>query len=1821
MKSIYLKTAFFFAFLITLNNAKSQVIFSENFEGTFPPAGWSFTNTGGNPWTSFPFFNASNNTTNNLIACTTSGSSNSNTWAITPQLNMTTNSFYRISYFYRNRNNAINENLRITIGNANNVLSQTQTIHNYSGFTSGTSLIEGIDTITVAANGNYYIGFNCYSFGLSSGIYVDSIVVKKIIPTTCSGVAISGTASALNIVGINSPFTLSLSGNYGTYSGLQFQWQSSLLGANSFQNIIGGATQNFITSQNLARDYRCIVSCSNGGSAYTSNIISVSIPSSGGLFRQKYAGSTDVNKHIRGMSFLTPAKGIVAFNNSIGYTLDSGQTYITRPVTNSNVNFNGYAVNLTFGFNANGVHAFSQDSILLYGDYGAEPSILFSANQGVSWKLVYHEAFNQDINNTMFDMKFPSTTLGTAISQKYLVQTTDRGQTWVVKITIPSTAISLFAKLSAPTATTLYAIAGNLLYYASGASWQLMNLPPNTGLNFNTVSFLPSGIGYLVKDDTHGIYKITGANSGGVIWTLMNDANVIGIDPSDMHFINDSTGFAATKFTYNVVKTTNSGETWEVCKKNTNYQIAAYGMDRLFFLNKDIAWAGGRGEYLMMTTTGGNPTIPKAYFKIDTTNLTPTGTVYLINKSQPYYQYKWYKNNVLISTAFNASYTHDLFTLRDTIKLIVNNGVDLDSLELYQDFPPYSQVPIINSFIPNTGTFNTTVNISGLGFTGASSVTFGGIQASSFVVNSNTSITAIVGGGSSGNVAITTTPGTGSASGFIFTMPVAPIISSFSPANGPIGTTVTITGNNFNTTAANNIVYFGKMKAVINSSNATQIICTVPPGTSFNPIVVLNLSNRLSASSTKPFTVTFAGDGIVHPYSFLETLLIPLSTLVTNNTSLNVNTFDIDNDGKNDIISNSINNTISYFRNNSTLNQISFENRIQIGNGSYETLSIGDLDNDGKNDIIGRGNNTIEIFKNNSAVGNIFFSPPFYVPSGAYAKDVAVRDVDGDGRSDLIYVTGVTGDEKMSVARNVSTSLAFQFAPKIDFAASTNTINRLIDVGDLNGDGKVDVVVAAGNQISIFPNTSTIENISFGNRLDFTTNSNIVKIKIADVDNDNKLDIIITYYYNSNAILVLRNTTQNNGPLSFSPIINTAGNTGSYDAPLTSTVDNLTGDLLPDFITGNDNPFTTFNFVYKNNSANNLIRFDTTATLQNTRVWTNAASDLDGDGKPEIILAGGNSNSENFKIFKNRVGEIFPVPTITSFTPTTGHLGTPIIITGTNFVNVTFVTIGGITATNFTVNSPTQITVNSGYVYASGSISVSNYGGTATLAGFTFIPYPTITSFTPDSARIGNTVTITGTNFIGVLRVFFGGTLATSFNTISPTTITATVANGTSGDLRVEASNGPAQVSGFTYIPNQTTITAFSPSTGTTGTVVTINGFNFNGASSVKFGGVEANSFTILSPTRISAVVGLAGSSDIISVTTPSGTGVSFPFTFINPIPTPTITSFTPATGINGTLVTITGTNFTNTTSVKFGGIAATSFTLVSATSITAIVANGATGSVTVTTAGGTATALGFTFISAPSIVSFTPTSAASGIIITITGTNFTNTSAVSIGGVAATSFIVTTPTTISAVVAGGASGNVVVTTPGGSATLGGFNYISAIAGLVSFSGSIQNNIPNLKWQTLNEQNIANFVLERSLDSLVFTAINTTIASGTPNILKDYSFNDIAATAPKNYYRLKMISLNGIFIYSQIIALGSDAGILAIYPNPAHEFVLINHPKNIDGNAQLILIDGRGVAVKTIAINKNSLQTRISVKNFAKGVYTVTWKNLNEKNTSSLIIE
>jgi hypothetical protein len=234
----------------------------------------------------------------------------------------------------------------------------------------------------------------------------------------------------------------------------------------------------------------------------------------------------------------------------------------------------------------------------------------------------------------------------------------------------------------------------------------------------------------------------------------------------------------------------------------------------------------------------------------------------------------------------------------------------------------------------------------------------------------------------------------------------------------------------------------------------------------------------------------------------------------------------------------------------------------------------------------------------------------------------------------------------------------------------------------------------------------------------------------------------------------------------------------------------------------------------------------------------------------------------------------------------------------------------------------------------------------------------TITSFTPTCGVSPAVVTINGSGFTGMTDVLFNGTSSTGEVFVSDAQVTATVpAGATAGPITVET---PAVDTASTanFIPAAAgvpTITSFAPTTGSVGSSVVITGTNFGCTTSVMFNTTAATAYVVNSATQITATVPVGTTTGPLHVTTTGGGPANSASNF-TVVGGPTITSFTPTSGDVGTNVTITGTNLTGVTSVKFNGVTA-AFTTSTATSVTATVPSGATtGKISVTTPGGTAT-------------------------------------------------------------------------------------------------------------------------------------------------------------------------------------------------------------------------------------------------------------------------
>lgn len=113
-------------------------------------------------------------------------------------------------------------------------------------------------------------------------------------------------------------------------------------------------------------------------------------------------------------------------------------------------------------------------------------------------------------------------------------------------------------------------------------------------------------------------------------------------------------------------------------------------------------------------------------------------------------------------------------------------------------------------------------------------------------------------------------------------------------------------------------------------------------------------------------------------------------------------------------------------------------------------------------------------------------------------------------------------------------------------------------------------------------------------------------------------------------------------------------------------------------------------------------------------------------------------------------------------------------------------------------------------------------------------------------------------------------------------------------------------------------------------------------------------------------------------------------------------------------------------------------------------------------------------------------------------------------------------------------------------------------------------------WATATEQDNAYFVLERSLNSRTFEALDTVQAAGTSSTRRHYSAQDHTPAAATTYYRLRQVDTSGEWSYSSIMVVqGAQASLAAIIaPNPSTGHITLTFPA-----AQATTLRGRVVTV------------------------------------------
>jgi FG-GAP-like repeat/IPT/TIG domain len=1137
---------------------------------------------------------------------------------------------------------------------------------------------------------------------------------------------------------------------------------------------------------------------------------------------------------------------------------------------------------------------------------------------------------------------------------------------------------------------------------------------------------------------------------------------------------------------------------------------------------------------------------------------------------------------------------------------------------------------------------------------------------------------------------------------------------------------------------------------------------------------------------------------------------------------------DIDGDGRPDIIQvDNLSPTLKLIKNNSTggiLDNTSFDPPVGFNSGNgIEFLDVQDLDGDGKPEIItcNRTDNTLSVFRNTSVAGiidNSSLAASVDFPAGKGPFNLAIADIDADGKADLIVSN--TDSNTISILKNGSSPgniNSASFSAPVSFISGSKP--ALIDVGDLDGDGKPDIAVSnyLSGTSSVFKNitaTGVIDQNSFAAKSDFTSGQSPYGIVIGDLDGDGKPEIsvanqglnTITIYQtavNSIAPVITRispdsaqagqtvtivgfhfsGTVQvkfgDSVAKSFLATADTiitaivgAGASGKIyvstslgedssvmftflQAPLLKSIFPLTagkGDTIfihGKFLSGTNavsfggvqaasfqvlsdtvllvvvaggssgsiqvtNPYGTsskagFIFVQppqisffspQSGGTGDTVyihgKYLTTTksvylggtlaagytvisdTLLLVRIGSGSTGRilLDNIGDtisvPGFVFEGfaqlssfspssakqgdtviirgtnltgttavyfGNVPASAFSVISDSVvyakvgagasgfvklttsintdslsGFVFVVnlPHLNSFNPTAAHQGDTVTIHGINLTGTTGVYFGIIPAANFTVISDSIIYAKVG-TGASGYVKVVTTLGKDSLNGFLFvINLPHLNSFSPTAARQGDTVTIKGINLTGTTGVYFGNIPAANFTVISDSIIYAKVGTGASGYVKVVTPLGKDSLSGFVFVINLPHLNSFNPIKADSSVTVSIKGINFTGTYAVDFSGIPAASFTVVSDTLITAVPG-TGASGFVSVFTSIGSDSLAGFIYdSSSTQLLKIISFSPATGSKDSVITIQGKNLSKVTGVSFGGTDAASFQIQSDSVITAVLGLGSSGAVTIRSAAEGDSLDGFIYITAailPHIKTFTPDSGRSGAVVKIAGSGFTNATVVSFGAIPAETFTVESDSLISATVGAGASGDVVVTTPAGSASDSGFRFIARIVdsnfAFLKIGGFDTLAHITVTWIVKNDKSIVSYSIERGKDSLFFNSLNSQ-PSKQQNGLVIYDYLDMQPYTGLNYYRIRMQDTSGNVFYSPVLAFSFVNKHILLYPNPATSYVMVVHPTSVYESVIRVL-DQTGKTMRMVYVDPLVPETRLDISGIIPGTYTVSW--------------
>lgn len=484
-----------------------------------------------------------------------------------------------------------------------------------------------------------------------------------------------------------------------------------------------------------------------------------------------------------------------------------------------------------------------------------------------------------------------------------------------------------------------------------------------------------------------------------------------------------------------------------------------------------------------------------------------------------------------------------------------------------------------------------------------------------------------------------------------------PVLFSTDRSNASMQQLVTLRGNDLGTNPSAVNVFFGAVKGELKSVSPHLILVKTPAGATFGPIQVTNLTNGLTGYLPGQFFVNYSGD-----HGIKSTTFSTQTDFQAQSGLYDLCVCDFNDDGKPDVATaSSTSNIVTLFKNSSTPGTVTLTPQDFMINARTLHSKCGDLNGDGRSDIVlteASDGDRLFVLKNN---GNFSFSLQSIRLTGIKVKQIAIRDLDLDGKPEIIVTN--TGGNVLTILPNTSTGSTIAFSSPRPLSIADASSTDALAVGDLDGDGFPEIITSqyqadSENKLFIAVNHGAL---TFDEFKVIAVNRAVSSIRIADIDADEKPDIIIARLTGSDLSVYLNKSTE---AISFKDPLFFATET----LPVGVDFGDFDGDGKPDIAVGS----IARSISILNNEApatgpgalSTAVKVSTTYTNRNLNV-----ADMDGDGKPDIIFTSVDDFS-GIPVPASKVSVIrnqgCMVPVLTPAEPLTVCSGNPLRITATS---------------------------------------------------------------------------------------------------------------------------------------------------------------------------------------------------------------------------------------------------------------------------------------------------------------------------------------------------------------------------------------------------------------------------------------------------------------------------------------------------------------------------------------------------------------------------